>query len=147
MQARQYTLHSLKTTYLSWMGLLSIPVSARFLQGHHRIPVSAQFYTAETKFGRRYEPRLLMWRLYTQDFAHLDPSTGAAKLRLWSHTWKSRDSCGPSPSSCFHASPGVMIVRPFSSGKLGILRIKKHATHRKSHLELPLFRGGGYDTS
>ena len=27
LQARQYTLHSLKTTYLSWMGLLSIPVS------------------------------------------------------------------------------------------------------------------------
>ena len=44
-QAQQYTLHSLKTTFLSCMSQLSILLSARFLQGHHKPPGSAQLYS------------------------------------------------------------------------------------------------------
>ena len=46
-QAQQYTLHSLKTTFLSYMSQLSIPLAARFLQGHRKPPGSAQLYSRD----------------------------------------------------------------------------------------------------
>ncbi|CAE7294548.1 unnamed protein product, partial [Symbiodinium necroappetens] len=46
-QVGEYTLHSMKSTYLSWMAQLNLPLSARFLQGHHKIPESAQLYSRD----------------------------------------------------------------------------------------------------
>ncbi|CAE7795738.1 unnamed protein product [Symbiodinium sp. CCMP2592] len=60
-QAAQYTLHSLKTTFLSWMSQLSIPLSSRFLQGHHKAPGSAQLYSRDDVWPA-LRAQWLLWR-------------------------------------------------------------------------------------
>ncbi|CAE7036744.1 hypothetical protein AK812_SmicGene18942 [Symbiodinium microadriaticum] len=60
-QVSEYTLHSMKSTYLSWMAQLNIPLSARFLQGHHKIPGSAQLYSRDDIWPA-LRAQLLLWR-------------------------------------------------------------------------------------
>ncbi|CAE7223782.1 unnamed protein product [Symbiodinium sp. CCMP2592] len=60
-QAAQYTLHSLKTTFLSWMSQLSIPLASRFLQGHHKAPGSAQLYSRDDVWPA-LRAQWLLWR-------------------------------------------------------------------------------------
>ncbi|CAE7409132.1 unnamed protein product [Symbiodinium sp. CCMP2592] len=59
--AAQYTLHSLKTTFLSWMSQLSIPLASRFQQGHHKAPGSAQLYSRDDVWPA-LRAQWLLWR-------------------------------------------------------------------------------------
>ena len=46
-QSSAYTLHSMKSTFLSWMAQLEISLTSRFLQGHHQVPGSTQLYSRD----------------------------------------------------------------------------------------------------
>ncbi|CAE7366635.1 unnamed protein product [Symbiodinium sp. CCMP2592] len=71
-QASQYTLHSLKTTFLSWMSQLSIPLASRFLQGHHKTPGSAQLYSRDDVWPA-LRAQLLLWRSIHSGFRPARP--------------------------------------------------------------------------
>ena len=71
-QARTYTLHSLKTTYLSWMAQLSLPPPARFLQGHHKPPGSAQLYSRDDVWPA-LKAQVLLWRAVHSGFRPVRP--------------------------------------------------------------------------
>ena len=71
-QAQQYTLHSLKTTFLSYMSQLSIPLAARFLQGHHKPPGSAQLYSRDDVWPA-LRAQLLLWRAVHAGFRPARP--------------------------------------------------------------------------
>jgi len=71
-QARTYTLHSLKTTYLSWMAQLSLPLSARFLQGHHKPPGSAQLYSRDDVWPA-LKAQAILWRSVHSGFRPARP--------------------------------------------------------------------------
>ncbi|CAE7036567.1 unnamed protein product [Symbiodinium sp. CCMP2592] len=71
-QASQYTLHSLKTTFLSWMSQLSIPLASRFLQGHHKTPGSAQLYSRDDVWPA-LRTQLLLWRSIHSGFRPARP--------------------------------------------------------------------------
>ena len=71
-QARTYTLHSLKTTFLSWMAQLSLPLSSRFLQGHHKPPGSAQLYSRDDVWPA-LKAQVLLWRAIHSGFRPARP--------------------------------------------------------------------------
>ncbi|CAE7872962.1 NLRC3, partial [Symbiodinium sp. KB8] len=71
-QVGAYTLHSMKSTYLSWMAQLNLPLSARFLQGHHKIPGSAQLYSRDDIWPA-LRAQLLLWRSLHGGFRPLCP--------------------------------------------------------------------------
>ena len=71
-QVGEYTLHSMKSTYLSWMAQLNLPLSARFLQGHHKIPGSAQLYSRDDIWPA-LRAQLLLWRSLHGGFRPLCP--------------------------------------------------------------------------
>ena len=89
-QARQYTLHSLKTTYLCWMSQLSIPLSACFLQGHHKSPGSAQLYSRDDVWPSLRAQMLFRRAIY----AGFRPSRLVDRLHFRSHRWTSPVSHG-----------------------------------------------------
>ena len=66
------TLHSLKTTFLSYMSQLSIPLAARFLQGHHKPPGSAQLYSRDDVWPA-LRAQLLLWRAVHAGFRPARP--------------------------------------------------------------------------
>ena len=77
LQVGEYTLHSMKSTYLSWMAQLNLPLSARFLQGHHKIPGSAQLYSRDDIWPA-LRAQLLLWRSLHGVSGRFVPSTGEA---------------------------------------------------------------------
>ena len=51
----------MKSTFLSWMAQLNIPLSARLLQGHHKTPEWAQLYSRDDIWPA-LRAQLLLWR-------------------------------------------------------------------------------------
>ena len=61
-QSGAYTLHSMKSTFLSWMAQLEIPLTSRFLQGRHQVPGSAQLYSRDDIWPA-LRAQLLLWKV------------------------------------------------------------------------------------
>ena len=80
-QAQQYTLHSLKTTFLSYMSQLSIPLAARFLQGPTNHPVLRSF-TRGTTCGPHSAHSCFCGERYMQAFVQPALNTAEARHRL-----------------------------------------------------------------
>ena len=67
-----YTLHSMKSTFLSWMAQLEIPLTSRFLQGHHQVPGSAQLYSRDDIWPA-LRAQLLLWKAIHSGFMPMRP--------------------------------------------------------------------------
>ena len=71
-QSGAYTLHSMKSTFLSWMAQLEIPLTSRFLQGHHQVPGSAQLYSRDDIWPA-LRAQLLLWKAIHAGFMPMRP--------------------------------------------------------------------------
>ena len=114
-QAQQYTLHSLKIIFLSYMSQLSIPLAARFLQGHHKPPGSAQLYSRDDVWPA-LRAQLLLWRAVHAGFRPARPQHRGGAYR----------TAGPGDRLLLHSGP---LWRALAWGK---------TTRHSCHLRQPM---------
>ena len=66
-----YTLHSMKSTFLSWMAQVGVPEELRAKQGHHR-QTSAQLYSPDDVFPQ-LRAQKLWWEAFHKGFRPCTP--------------------------------------------------------------------------
>ena len=66
-----YTLHSMKSTFLSWMAQVGVPEELRAKQGHHK-QSSAQLYSRDDVFPQ-LRAQSLWWQAFAKGFRPLVP--------------------------------------------------------------------------
>ena len=78
-ESNAYTLHSMKSTLLSWMAQLEIPLTSRFLQGHHQVPGSAQLYSRD-EIWPALRAQIQLWKAIHLGFLPMLPQHRGGQL-------------------------------------------------------------------